>query len=255
MGSFGGRRSGTSPEDDGSRGERCVSRIFLWDPGFCALLWDFPANGARREAGRERRTERKHWFRGNLPPVPRHSRATAAQQRAIYIKTQPAQAWLASTQSETLSFLGMGSFGGRRSGTSPEDDGSRGERCVSRIFLGDPGFCAFLWDFPANGAHREAGRKRRTERRHWFRGNMRRPCCRAIAAPQRAIYIYDAAGSSLVSVNALLSQHGFIWRSPGGPPGTVDGTRRCALHRHPFLHLCATVYRQKKGAEGRKALI
>ena len=102
------------PGDDGSRGERCVSRIFLGDPGFCAFLWDFPANGARREAGRERRTERRHWFRGNMPPAPLHSRATAAPQRAIYIKTQPAQAWLASTQSGTLFFLGMGSFGVRR---------------------------------------------------------------------------------------------------------------------------------------------
>ena len=103
MGSFDGRRSGTSPEDDGSRGERCVSRIFLGDPGFCALLWDFPANGARREAGRERRTERRHWFRGNMPPEPRHN--------AQFIeRTHPAQAWLAST----LSFLGMGSFGVRR---------------------------------------------------------------------------------------------------------------------------------------------
>ena len=161
----------------------------------------------------------------------------------------------------------MGSFGGRRRGTSPEDDGSRGERCVSRIFLGDPVFCALLWDFPANGARREAGRERRTERRHWFRGNMP-PAplhSRATAAPQphhnaqSAIYIYDVAGSSLVSVNAiwnaLLSRHGFVWRSPGGQPGTVDSTRRCALHRHPFLHLCATVCRQKKGAEGRKALI
>ena len=151
----------------------------------------------------------------------------------------------------------MGSFGGRRSGTSPEDDASRGERCASRIFLGDPGFCALLWDFPANGVRRVIGRERRTERRHWFRGNMPPvlPChSRAIAAPQRAIYIYDASGSSLVSVNALLSQHGFIWRSPGGPPGTVDGTRRCALHRHPFLHLCATVCRQKKGGRGPQSI-
>ena len=30
------------PAHDGrSCGERCASRIFLWDPGFCAFLWDF----------------------------------------------------------------------------------------------------------------------------------------------------------------------------------------------------------------------
>ena len=40
-----------------------------------------------------------------------------------------------------------GSFGIRRSGSGAQGDGSCGEGRASRIFLRDPGFCAFLWDF------------------------------------------------------------------------------------------------------------
>ena len=39
------RRSGSSPEGDGSCGERRASRIFLWEAGFCAHCRDFQKKG------------------------------------------------------------------------------------------------------------------------------------------------------------------------------------------------------------------
>ena len=41
-------------------GERCASSIFLGQKGFCAVLQDFTANGARHEADPQQFTVRRH---------------------------------------------------------------------------------------------------------------------------------------------------------------------------------------------------
>ena len=105
MGSFGGRRSGTSPATGAAATAlRGGIRDFVHFYGI-SLLTALVVRPAVND-GRSGDT--------GSGAICRPHRATAAPQRAIYIKTQPAQAWLASTQSGTLFFLGMGSFGVRR---------------------------------------------------------------------------------------------------------------------------------------------
>jgi len=70
------RRSPPRKQPGGRREPQRALRLthFPGGSGILYTLPGFPANGARREAERERRTGQGHWRGGNMPPMPRHSR-------------------------------------------------------------------------------------------------------------------------------------------------------------------------------------